>query len=63
MTLTIEPAPTPTQEALCAFWAAVARRYPQARTGDLSIQCGHALARAAENAIAEWIRFNVPPPP
>lgn len=48
------------EDALDAFWDVVARRYPQARTGDLSPLTSFALNRAAERAIEEWVDNNVP---
>ncbi len=52
--------PEPWEEALDAFWEAIVRRFPQARYGDLSpLQTLH-LEEAAEAAVNEWIRNNVP---
>jgi hypothetical protein len=48
------------QEAEQAFWQVVVARYPQAKTGDLSIDMTFRLSMAAENAIEEWIYLNVP---
>jgi hypothetical protein len=48
------------REALDAFWQVIARHYPQARSGDLSIRRTIALQIAAENALVEWITNNVP---
>jgi hypothetical protein len=47
-------------EALDAFWEVIARRFPQARFGDLSIDRTIRLQCVAEEAIAEWIDNNVP---
>jgi hypothetical protein len=49
-----------TEDALEAFWKVVARRYPQAKTGDLSPGAHFALQRAAQAAVAEWVEANVP---
>ena len=48
------------QEAQDAFWEVVVRRYPQAKTGDLSPLTTLQLDRAAEYAIEEWVDNNVP---
>lgn len=50
-------------EALDAFWGVVARSFPEATTGDLSIDRDIALSMAATAAIAEWVANNVPPEP
>lgn len=50
-------------EALDAFWSVVARSFPEATTGDLSIERDIALSMTATEAIAEWIANNVPPKP
>ena len=51
---------TVTDEALEAFWQVVARRYPQAESGDLSPLATVRLQEAAQVAIDEWIQSNVP---
>jgi hypothetical protein len=51
-----------TEQALEAFWEVIVRHYPQARTGDLSPERTIALDLAAEAAIQEWVRNNVPTP-
>jgi hypothetical protein len=51
------------QEALDAFWQAVASRFPDATGGDLSPRRALQLKLAAEDAIEEWIANNVPPRP
>lgn len=48
------------QEALDAFWNVIARKFPEAKTGDLSPLKTFQLDRAAEAAVSEWIRRNVP---
>jgi hypothetical protein len=45
-------------DALAAFWASVAARYPEAKTGDLSPPTAAALDRAAKAAVAEWVASN-----
>jgi hypothetical protein len=47
-------------EALEAFWQVIVKRYPQAKTGDLSPLTTVRLDTAAEAAIAEWVWANVP---
>ena len=49
-----------TEEALDAFWAVIVKRYPQAKTGDLSPLTTVALSMAAEDAVEEWVTCNVP---
>ncbi len=49
-----------TDEALDAFWEVIVKRYPQAKTGDLSPGATIALQLAAEDAVGEWIDNNVP---
>lgn len=48
------------EEALDAFWDVVARRYPEAMTGDVSPLTTFQLSQAAERAIEEWVDNNVP---
>jgi hypothetical protein len=43
-----------------AFWHAVAERFPQATSGDLSPLTVARLTIVAQEAIAEWIDLNVP---
>jgi hypothetical protein len=47
-------------EALDAFWEAVARRVPDVTTGDASPELTLRLHLAAEAAIREWIASNAP---
>lgn len=47
-------------EALAAFWQVIGRRFPQARSGDLSWDCVLNLQTAAEQAIEQWVENNVP---
>lgn len=49
-----------TDEALDAFWEVIVKRYPQAKTGDLSPGETIALQLAAEDAVGEWVNNNVP---
>jgi len=49
-----------TNQALEAFWDVIVKRYPQAKTGDLSPGATIALQMAAEDAAREWIASNVP---
>lgn len=48
------------REAGDAFWQVVARRFPTATSGDLSPLATLAFHKAAEAAVKEWIRNNVP---
>ncbi len=49
-------------QALDAFWCVVARRFRNATTGDLSIDCTCRLQIMAEKAVEEWVYLNVPTP-
>jgi hypothetical protein len=49
-----------TEDALEAFWRVVAKKYPQAKTGDLDPGAHHARQRAAQAAVADWVEANVP---
>ena len=48
------------EDAMQAFWAVVAERFPEATTGDLSIERTIALTITAQAAIREWVQNNVP---
>lgn len=48
------------EDAMQAFWAVVAERFPEATTGDLSIERTIALEITAQAAIREWVQNNVP---
>jgi hypothetical protein len=50
-----------TQEAEFAFWEVLVSRFPQAETGDLSVDRTIRLTLAAQDAVQEWIENNVPP--
>lgn len=50
---------TLTYEALDAFWRVIVQAYPNATSGDLSIDRTLALGIASEEAIREWIKNNV----
>jgi len=60
MKLSPQASTTLAEEALDAFWQVIARRFPQARTGDLSWDCVLALRSAAEQAIQQWVENNLP---
>lgn len=47
-------------QALDAFWDAVVRSFPEARTGDLSPWATVRLELAARDAVREWVAYNVP---
>lgn len=46
-------------EALDAFWAVIAQRFPEASTGDLDPGNVVSLEDAATNAVSTWVSFNV----
>jgi len=48
------------EQALEAFWQVVARRFPQARSGDLCWDVVCNLQAAAELAIQQFVEYNVP---
>lgn len=47
-------------QALDAFWQVVAQRFPQAQSGDLCWDVVFNLQTAAEQAIQQWVEYNVP---
>jgi len=47
-------------QALDAFWQLIAKRHPEAKTGDLSPWSTIKLQDAAEDAIEEWLDNNCP---
>lgn len=51
---------TVVEDALFDFWAAIAKSYPTAKTGDLSPHASFGLKRAAVAAVEEWVEANVP---
>ena len=48
------------EDAMLAFWAVVAQRFPEATTGDLSVERTVALEMAATAAVRECVQNNVP---
>ncbi len=48
-------------EASEAFWAVIVRHFPEARSGDLSVERTVRLRMAGADAVEEWIRNNVLP--
>jgi len=46
------------EDALRAFWEVIARRFPEAETGDLSPLTSISLGTAAETAVREWVWCN-----
>jgi hypothetical protein len=50
-----------TERAMNAFWQVIADRFPQATTGDLSIDRTVRLHVAVEEAVREWINNNAVP--
>jgi hypothetical protein len=58
--LTPEELSAVSDAALAAFWRAVARRFPKAKTGDLSALTTVRFTEAAEEAIQEWTALNCP---
>jgi hypothetical protein len=49
------------EDAQVAFWEVLVKRYPEAKTGELSIDRTIHLHMAALEAIEEWVEQNVPP--
>jgi len=47
------------EEADIAFWAVIANHFPEAKTGDLSIDRTIRLTIAEQAAVKEWIANNV----
>jgi hypothetical protein len=47
-------------DAEVAFWQVIAERFPQARTGDLSIDLTIRFSIVATDAAEAWIACNVP---
>jgi hypothetical protein len=47
-------------EALDSFWAVIVKRFPEAKTGDLSHRTTIQLDIAAVTAIREWVGNNMP---
>lgn len=60
MTITIEEL---TRSALDAFWDIIAKKFPEAKTGDRSPLATMQLDTAAEKAVGEWIENNTRPAP
>jgi hypothetical protein len=49
-----------TEKALDEFWSIIAREFPEATSGDLSVEATVNLENTAKRAIAVWISNNVP---
>ena len=49
------------EDALDAFWQVVADRFPAAESGDLSPWQTIMLECAAQDAVQQWIEYNLPP--
>jgi hypothetical protein len=47
-------------QAFDAFWDVIAKRFPEATTGDLSPWTTKRLDAVAREAVEEWIFANVP---
>lgn len=47
-----------TQLALDEFWSVVADAFPDAKSGDLSVERTFQLDKAAQEAVQEWVRNN-----
>lgn len=45
-------------EALEAFWAAVAQKFPEVTTGDFDPMLAGIVYARAEDWVAEWLRMN-----
>ena len=61
MTLSDDEIRELTDDAMHAFWQVIAERFPQATTGDLSIDRTIRHSAAAEEAVREWIMNNAVP--
>ena len=48
------------REAEDAFWEVIVKRFPTAKSGDLSPETTIAFTFAGEAAVREWIWANVP---
>lgn len=48
-----------TDQAFDAFWEIIAKRFPEATTGDLSPWTSMRLDAVAREAVEEWIYANV----
>jgi hypothetical protein len=49
------------EDAQVVFWEVLVKRYPEAKTGELSIDRTIRLHLAAREAVEEWVEQNVPP--
>jgi hypothetical protein len=49
------------EAALEAFWATVAARVPEAKSGDFPPDADSAIERAAYEAVTTWLLLNAPP--
>lgn len=47
-------------DALDAFWAAVAKSFPEINTGDLAPDLVASLREAAEKSVHSWVEWNLP---
>lgn len=48
------------REAAEAFWAKVAERYPEAKTGELDVITTVRLDNVMREAVMRWVKYNVP---
>lgn len=49
-----------TEGAMEAFWAVIARKFPEASTGDLDPAASTAFDDAVDNVVWAWVEANVP---
>lgn len=50
-----------TAKALHGFWEVILRHFPAANGGELSVESYMRLKRIAEDAVREWVSYNVAP--
>ena len=48
------------QEAQDAFWAVIAKRHPEIKTGDLTPMDAFAFDTACESVVNSWVYTNTP---
>lgn len=51
------------QRAIDAFWAEIARQYPDVKNGDLHPSDVELFFEAAADAVCQWLYWNTPQPP
>ncbi|CAK1331633.1 MULTISPECIES: hypothetical protein [Burkholderia] len=48
------------EQAQLAFWAEVAKSFPEVKSGDLPVQAVLQFNKACEQAVAVWLKSNHP---